>query len=305
MLVNVPLCGVPSTGVTKVELVNNSALVTCFVVPPWTIGKTSVVAAEVATGRAEIAMVAMLVALTSQQLDSVSEQMGSLLASFALLRFLNPTDVLVVVLAAVGALVLAVFGLFRGRSLRGLLVVFCVVSLVPAARSVVTSATAETPPERQSRPEAFFGPQDIEAVGSWIREKTEFGTLFATNYLCGPDRLEECTRVTPQTQCPVQEPTLMAGWALSALSRREFYYLSQAWELRTNYHFVHELSTRLSSDVSEDAVRALQLQQIEYFVAAKNHTDPQTWSILRSNADFATANFAVVSLATLLERAQK
>ena len=60
-LVNVPLCGVPSTGVTKVELVNNSALVTCFVVPPWTIGKTSVVAAEVATGRAEIAMVAMLV----------------------------------------------------------------------------------------------------------------------------------------------------------------------------------------------------------------------------------------------------
>jgi hypothetical protein len=60
-LVNVPLCGVPSTGVTKVELVNNRALVTCFVVPPWTIGKTSVVAAAVAAGRAEIAMVAMLI----------------------------------------------------------------------------------------------------------------------------------------------------------------------------------------------------------------------------------------------------
>jgi hypothetical protein len=60
-LVNVPLCGVPSTGVTKVELVNNRALVTCFVVPPWTIGKTSVVAAAVAAGRAVIAMVAMLV----------------------------------------------------------------------------------------------------------------------------------------------------------------------------------------------------------------------------------------------------
>jgi len=60
-LVKVPLAGVPSTGVTSVELVNNSALVTCFVVPPWTIGKTSVVAAAVAAGRDVIAMVAMLV----------------------------------------------------------------------------------------------------------------------------------------------------------------------------------------------------------------------------------------------------
>jgi hypothetical protein len=60
-LVKVPLAGVPSAGATSVELVNNKALVTCFVVPPWTIGKTSVVAAEMATGRAEIAMVAMLV----------------------------------------------------------------------------------------------------------------------------------------------------------------------------------------------------------------------------------------------------
>jgi hypothetical protein len=56
-----PLATVPNAGVTIVGLVNNNALVTCFVVPPWTIGKTSVVAAEVATGRAEIAMVAMLI----------------------------------------------------------------------------------------------------------------------------------------------------------------------------------------------------------------------------------------------------
>ena len=60
-LVNVPLCGVPSTGVTKVELVNSKALVTCLVVPDCTIGKTSATAAAVATGRAVIAMVAMLV----------------------------------------------------------------------------------------------------------------------------------------------------------------------------------------------------------------------------------------------------
>ena len=60
-LAKLPLAGVPSAGATKVELVNSSALVTCLVVPPWTIGKTSVVAAAVAEGREVIAMVAMLV----------------------------------------------------------------------------------------------------------------------------------------------------------------------------------------------------------------------------------------------------
>ena len=60
-LVKVPLAGVPSAGATNVELVNKSALVTRFVVPPCTIGKISVVAAAVAAGRAEIAIVAMLI----------------------------------------------------------------------------------------------------------------------------------------------------------------------------------------------------------------------------------------------------
>ena len=56
-----PLATVPSAGVTNVGLVNSSALVTCLVVPPCTIGKTSPTAAAVATGRDEIAIVAMLV----------------------------------------------------------------------------------------------------------------------------------------------------------------------------------------------------------------------------------------------------
>jgi hypothetical protein len=56
-----PLATVPKAGATNVELVNSSALVTFFVVPPWTIGKTSVVAAAVAAGKADIAMVAILV----------------------------------------------------------------------------------------------------------------------------------------------------------------------------------------------------------------------------------------------------
>jgi len=56
-----PLATVPNAGATIVAFVNNNALVTCFVVPPWTMGKTSVVTAAVAAGRDEIAMVAMLV----------------------------------------------------------------------------------------------------------------------------------------------------------------------------------------------------------------------------------------------------
>ena len=56
-----PLATVPNAGATNVELVNNNALVTCFVVPDCTIGKTSATAAAVATGRDEIAMVAILV----------------------------------------------------------------------------------------------------------------------------------------------------------------------------------------------------------------------------------------------------
>ena len=56
-----PLATVPSAGATSVALVNSNALVTCLVVPPCTIGKTSPTAAAVATGREVIAMVAMLV----------------------------------------------------------------------------------------------------------------------------------------------------------------------------------------------------------------------------------------------------
>jgi hypothetical protein len=61
-LVKVPLAGVPRIGRTKVESVNNNEFSSFFVVPPWTIGKRSEVAAAVAGGRDEIAMVvAMLV----------------------------------------------------------------------------------------------------------------------------------------------------------------------------------------------------------------------------------------------------
>jgi hypothetical protein len=61
-LAKTPLAGVPRIGRTKVESVNNNEFCSFFVVPSWTIGKISEVAAAVAAGRDEIAMVvAMLV----------------------------------------------------------------------------------------------------------------------------------------------------------------------------------------------------------------------------------------------------
>jgi hypothetical protein len=59
-LVRTPEAGVPSAGVTSVALVNKSALVSCLVTPPCTIGKTSVVTAELATGSAVMATFGMV-----------------------------------------------------------------------------------------------------------------------------------------------------------------------------------------------------------------------------------------------------
>ena len=59
-LVRTPEAGVPSAGVTSVALVNSNALVTCLVTPPCTMGNTSVVTAEVATGSAVMDMFGMV-----------------------------------------------------------------------------------------------------------------------------------------------------------------------------------------------------------------------------------------------------
>ena len=59
-LVKTPEAGVPNAGVTKVGLVNKSVLVSCLVMPPCTIGNTSVVAAAVAAGSAVMATFGMV-----------------------------------------------------------------------------------------------------------------------------------------------------------------------------------------------------------------------------------------------------
>jgi hypothetical protein len=60
--VSVPDAGVPNAGVTKVGLVNKLAIESCLVVlvEACTIGNTSALACEVATGNAEMAIVVIV-----------------------------------------------------------------------------------------------------------------------------------------------------------------------------------------------------------------------------------------------------
>jgi hypothetical protein len=88
----------------------------------------------------------------------------------------------------------------------------------------------------------------------------------------------------------------MASWALTALSRREFTYLSQTWDSRPIHYFQHLAATRLGSELSPDAVGELEDLGVSRYVASREHTSPVVWSMLLSVSELSTANFVVVSL---------
>jgi hypothetical protein len=215
-----------------------------------------------------------------------------------LFRYLNAADVIALTSALGLAALIGILPYWRPIPARFLLALLCLVSLVPISRLATKSWTSETEPVRLSRP-SYFGPADIEQVSDWIRRNTSFGTLLATNYLCMDDRIGECIRNTEETRCPRREPAQMASWALAALSRREFFYLSQFWDLETNYYFVHRLSTGLGSNLSESSVAELRRVGVEYYVASKPHTNSLVWQELTSYAEFRTENFLVVSLSNV------
>ena len=215
-----------------------------------------------------------------------------------LLRYLNAADVIALTSALLLAILIAAIPYWRPIPSRTLLIWLCLLSLVPIARLATNSATSETNPVRLTRP-SYFGPSDIEQVSDWIRGNTSFGTLLATNYLCMEDRISECIRNTEETRCPRREPAQMASWVFAALSRREFLYLSQFWDLETNYYFLHRLSTDLGSSLSESSVSELKRAGVDYYVASKDHTNPVVWQQLVSDAEFKTENFVVVSLSNL------
>ena len=94
----------------------------------------------------------------------------------------------------------------------------------------------------------------------------------------------------------------MASWALTALSEREFLYLSQGWHYKVTYYFSHQTSTRLGKELSLSAARELQELGVSYYVASREHTNSAVWPRLRDAADFSTEHFVVVSLASLIEK---
>jgi len=248
-----------------------------------------------------LVLIATAAALVSRSPGRIYDQVDSWLVSIRLLRYLNASDVIALVFVCIAGLVVARLAFFGQWPWRILTVMTLVVSLTPITRMAVASATAIFPADRLSRP-ADFGPRDIEDVGRWLQSNTSRDALIATNYLCPADRLGECTRSKPRFECPKTQPVLMAGWALSALSKRDFLYLRQGWNTKTVYYFDHQRSTRLGSEVSEDAIDELRDRGVEYYIASLDHTNPRAWQQLRSSAEFRTENFVVVSLPKLVDR---
>lgn len=254
-------------------------------------------AREIAT----LCLVAIVAAFVSRSPSSLYDQVSKWLVSISPLRYLNASDVIALTIAVAGALVCAKSAMFKHWRWGLFTVMMVAVSFTPMTRMALASATETTPAERLSRP-ADFGPRDIEDVTRWLQNNTKPDVLLATNYLCPSDRLDECTRTTPQVECPRYHPSLMAGWALVALSHREFLYLSQNWDTQTLHFFDHKLSTQLGSGVSRDAIKSLREKGVEYYVASLNHSAPRAWKQLQSVADFTSESFVVVSLATLQQR---
>jgi len=250
---------------------------------------------------ATLCIVATVAAFISRAPSSLYDQVATRLVSISPLRYLNASDVIALTIAVASALVCAKLAMFRQWRWGLLTVMMVAVSFTPFTRMALASATETTPAERLSRP-ADFGPRDIEDVAQWLQNNTSPDVLIATNYLCPSDRLDECTRTTPQIECPRYHPSLMAGWALVALSHRDFLYLSQGWDTQTLHYFDHQFSTQLGSGVSREAIDALHEKGVEYYVASLNHTALQVWKQLQSASEFTSENFVVVSLTTLQQR---
>ena len=84
----------PKVGVTNVGLVNKSVTDSCLVVlvVAWTIGSTSAPACEAATGRAEIAILAMLV-IPTVDIKPLASSHDAVRNAHYVVRIVDPLDV--------------------------------------------------------------------------------------------------------------------------------------------------------------------------------------------------------------------
>jgi hypothetical protein len=242
-------------------------------------------------------LVALLAVSFSEGPSTVYDAVDSVLVKIAPLRFLSASDVIALGLLVVVALTAAKllprhFGASPSRyAIAGLMFV----SFLPTARMTYTTATSSVDVTRLSRP-ADFGPADIEQLADWLKKNTTSNALLATNFLCPSDRLVECSDSTAAIACAREQPALMASWALAALSKRDFLYLSQSWSSRPHDYFLHQQSVSLGVDLSVESIRGLQDNGVSFFVASRDHTSPRVWSQLRNGAVLATDHFVVVSL---------
>jgi hypothetical protein len=238
---------------------------------------------------------ALLFVEISEGPSRVYDTVDRLLVGFSPLRYLSASDMIALGLAVTAGLVVARLRMFGISPMRYVVASLLIVSMLPIARITLTSATTENDPIRLSRP-ADFGSPEVDEVASWLRDNTGFGTLMATNYLCPTQRLSECTYVVPEIACARHHPSLMSSWALMALSKREFLYLSQGWDSHTLYYFMHKTSTRLGAEASLASVHEMQDLGVAYYIASRSHTNPKVWPLLQAAAAFETQNFVVVSL---------
>lgn len=137
-----------------------------------------------------------------------------------------------------------------------------------------------------------LGPSDVFEVGRWLRDNTDKDDVIATNYQCRPGEFDRCSKTSAGE---TDVPWATANWMLMAESRREFLYLSQPFVDDPSYAQLHRISilpgTQQIPDFSE-----LRSRGVDYFVAIREATLPDAWSIINDQAVFATPNFAVVLL---------
>jgi len=262
------------------------------------------------TKRITASVMALLSAVTfvavqlSVRWELPSDLLGPVLLQFVVTQYLSSLDVAILMFAVVGAACVAVVVSRSERLIAIAAATCCVVSLVPIANLVSEPAEPEESVLRMSRPE-FLGPADIEDVSTWLRNHTANDAVLATNYLCDEDRIDECRRSSPSTMCAFREPVLTASWVLPALSKRDFLYLSQGWDVRPRSFILHEISTRLSNEISRPAIEALVARGVSFFVASRAHSNQDSWRVFVANASFTSKNFAVVDLEALRERSVK
>jgi hypothetical protein len=230
--------------------------------------------------------------------SAIYNAVDSWIVRFSVTRYLNASDVFALSVSLLTGLVMARLKPVSNWRHASLVTVLILFALLPTARLVTKNVTTDHETIRLSRP-SYLGPRDIEDVGRWLEENLDSRSLLATNFLCGDDRIAECTNSSSQIECPRTEPALMASWALTALSKREFVYLSQFWDSETNYYALHQLSTNLGNNLSSASVLQLERAGVSHYVASRTHSDADVWRILRDTAKFSTENFAVVVLQDL------